>query len=214
MSDILLYSAHILGVTPLLIFLGFRVKRKFLNGASRQVLPISLLMALSTIVELAFTPYWLSNDIWFRLFSLLEFYTVAWFFASEFKGRYKKLINVFYVILTAIWLAVTLWVPLKVGSDMLISLPETFFTFILVFLWFKDIFQRLQKISLLDSFSFYFVAGITFYLACSMFVGILQKQISDNEDLLLSDLWKINVVAVLIARMLFNISAWKAAKSN
>jgi magnesium-transporting ATPase (P-type) len=95
------------------------------------------------------------------------------------------------------------------------------FVFIFSVIWFKDIFEELNKSLLfeetdfqylLSSENFYFVAGVFIYYATTFFL-FLSSSLIFESNLYFNDFWVVNIIATLVLRIFLIISVWKMKKA-
>jgi hypothetical protein len=94
------------------------------------------------------------------------------------------------------------------------------YVFLFTAFWFKEKFDILSKIKLFDNTnnnilnteSFYLVAGLFIYYSSTFFLFISSNFIYESE-LYIKDYWLVNILATLVLRVFLIMSAWKMSKT-
>lgn len=210
MIDVLLYFTFLAGLVPAILFYSLdKIKREKIYYAQ----PFVLLMALASVCEPVAT-LWLgvASQHWFRIYNLLEFLSLHYFFSKLLGTGYKWLFRVFIAIFFVA--VIVLFFILNVNQLKL----ETFYApFIFLFvilcsvLWLRKIFIA-AALPLLGSPSFYFICGFFFYYSNTFLFYFLSEIIIVNYRVYYKAYWIINIIATLIQKLIMCIGIWKARR--
>lgn len=204
------YLTLFIGIIPIILFWIYRYK---FNIGAYHFLPFIILLACSTLYEFVGTLI-LEVDVtsWFWIYLLLEFYTLSYFFYKLSINRHLSFFfacafMVLYLILTGL---------LNYRNALLLEGYLSTFSFItflfFVVLWFRNLFKELSYPNLLDNNLFYFVIGIMFYFAGTIFLFLLSDFIYNNQKESFSSFWMLNVLFSFIFRIFIIIGIWKSRK--
>lgn len=200
---------NIIGFFPLFLYL---VKKRKLLKEIDFVVPLLWLVAIASFYELVVTLLFrISTKYWFRLYLLLEFCVLFYFFYKLFSGRYKYLFRVFGIgyLLTFLGLLFVWDVWSNLSTDSYLSTFESIFVFTFSFLWFRDLFTNLQLKSLWQSPTFYIISGLILYFTGTLFLFLLSDVIYSNKAIKFEDYWMLNVLFCFVFRLFLIISVWK-----
>jgi hypothetical protein len=205
----------IIGLFPLLIFLLRKPVKNFSKQTS-AIKPFLWLMFIGSIYELVFSIILkFSVSYWFTLYTLLEFLVLYYFFRNLFGDKHKKLFYFFRAFFILTWtISLFFWekkIHLKIESYS--TVIEVLFVFTGVLLWFKELFKNAEIVSLWEVPAFYFICGLTFYFAGSVFFFLLSQDIFDNTSPYWT-FWVISVIPNLIMRIILIIGVWKATANK
>ncbi len=208
MSESLFYWAFFLGI---FISLYSFYKKDRINFKTFSILPFIYLILFSSLYELIITFYFkVDSKIWFRIYTLLEFGCVFYYFYTIVIG-FRKLFYFFlfiylllYMYLTANWFFVN-----HLNSDSYIITLETLFVFIVTFLWFKQFFKTNSSLSILSLADFYFVSGLIIYLAGTFVLNILGNYILLIFRSKFLVYWNIMIVFNIVLRLFIIVGIWK-----
>lgn len=205
-----MYLAFAVGFLPVLLTIGVQ---KPVSDDIKALRPYAWLVLLGTLYELIIT-VWLriNHDLWWRVYSLLDFCTASYFFYVALPKKYSTLVKVVGLSFVAIVIVITAVAGLGLESESYVAVPQALLTFLYVFIWFRDLFNRAAEKVIWQLPSFYFVAGSTIYMAATLFLFILIPIIWKNKIMPWSDAWLLNVVAVLFFRLMLTLGIWKAIR--
>lgn len=188
----------------------------FLKNQNIKVITLLvLLLGIGAIYELIFTIYLkLNSQIWFKIYSYLEFLTLLLFF--------RKLIgitqSVFYFIMILYSIIYTFLAVLFL-KKININLFELFIPIsicLLVFTgstkWTIQQFEKLETSSLLHFPVFYILSGMILYYSGTFFIFGLETIFRNTKNSILLYFWYVNLVLAFIYRLSFYIAIWKAKK--
>lgn len=195
------------GIIPFAIFLS---KKKILDF-KEPIMPFIWLTALASLYEFFGTTLLRFNtSYWFQIYSLLEYITLYYFFFRLFRPSYKILFKIFlatgllvYLISFFFWTSESALVSLGINIG-----PITLFVLTFSFLWFKDLFLRIDKKDPLKNPVFYFITGLSVYFSSVFFLFLLSHFIF-TQGLGLNAYWQINIAALLLLRISLIIGVWK-----
>jgi hypothetical protein len=208
MSESLFYGAIFLGIFMSLY--SFYKKDK-INLKTFGILPFIYLILFSSLYELIITFYLkVDSKIWFRIYNLLEFGCVYYYFYTIVIG-FRKLFYFFifiylllYTFLTANWFYIS-----HLKSDSYLITLETLFVFIFTLLWFKQFFKTNSLFSLLSLSDFYFVSGLIIYLAGTFVLNILGDYILQIFKSKFLIYWNIMIAFNIVLRLFIIAGLWK-----
>lgn len=201
------YVALFIGIIPLLIL--FLKKRVF--DFKEPIIPFVWLTALATLYEFIGTVLLqIKTSYWFQVYSFLEIVTLSYFFFKLFQPKYKTAFRVFLVLLlTTYGFSFFFWdenaglIPKAINK-----IPLTLFVLTFSFLWFKELFKKMEIQNPWQNTDFYFVSGFSVYYSSTFFLFLLGNFIF-NSNIYFYDYWLINVMATLILRTFLIIGVWK-----
>lgn len=205
------YLTLIIGIIPILLFWK---ERKKINTEAYYFLPFIILLAVATIYEYIGTLI-LKMDVtsWFWIYLLLEFYTLSYFF---YKLSINKRLSLFFAFAFLV-LYLILANSLKPHNALLLEGYLSTFSFIaflfFIFIWFRNLFKELTYPNLFDNNLFYFIIGIMFYFAGTIFLFLLSDYLYKNQKESFTALWMLNVLFSFIFRILIIIGIWKSRKT-
>ena len=187
MYNVFFYIALFTGIIPLMILL---VKKRAFDSKAPGTLFIWL-TALATLYELIGTGLLhIKTSYWFQIYSFLEIITLFYFFIKLFEAKYKTVFGVFIVLLvTTYCFSFSFW---SENSGLISNAKnKTFITlFVLTFsfLWFKEMFKKMEIQNPWQNTNFYFVSGFSVYYSSTLFLFLLGGFIS-NSNLYIYDYW-------------------------
>lgn len=207
MYQVIFYTALFIGIIPLLIL--FLKKRTF--DFREPITPFIWLTAFATLYEFIGTGLLeIKTSYWFQLYSLLEIATLFYFFFKLFKTKNKIALGIFLVLLVTIygfsfffWIQNSSFIPNTINKT-----PLTLFILIFSFLWFKELFKKMEVQNPWQNAYFYFVSGFSVYYSSTFFLFLLASLIF-NSNVYFYDYWLINIIATFILRTSLIIGVWK-----
>jgi hypothetical protein len=213
MSELLFYFALIIGVIPILLL---KINKARLVKETFFIEPFLWLIIISGLYEFFGTQIMgLSAEVWFRLYLLLEFSTLFYFFWKLLKGNYRIFFIAFgvvfvlsFIVLLFFWYE---WNRLK--TDSYLSVLEIIFVYSSSIMWFKDIFTELQEKSLLGLPVFYFLSGFILYFSGTLFLFLICDQLTEN-NLNFEAYWNLNIIFNIILRLFLIVGIWKGHKQS
>ena len=203
----LIYIALFLGVIPLVIL--FSKKRAFV--ASESIMPFVWLIFIATLYEIIATfLFKINTAYWFQLYSLLEFLTIYYFFYKLFHFTYNKTLKLFLALLISVYVISLFFLD---ANNILISeainrIPITIFSFTFSFIWFKELFNKMEIENPLNYPTFYFVSGLAIYYSGTTILFLLSSLIFESDSYFYN-FWTVNVLATLFLRIFLIIGVWK-----
>jgi hypothetical protein len=203
----IVYTALFTGIIPLIIL--FLKKRAFV--VSYPIQPFVWLTFIATLYESIGT-FLLNIDTtyWFQIYSLLEFLTIFYFFYKLFNSSYKKVFTISFIVLLITYiLSFYFWKGYQsLIANAVNTIPLTLFVFFFSYVWFKQLFQKMEIPNLLNDSDFYFVSGLAIYYSSTSLLFTLSSFIFEKH-LYFYDYWLVNVIATLILRICLIIGVWK-----
>lgn len=207
---ILLYTTLLLGIIPVIQILLYR-NRRYNTG---PIKPFLYLTAISSLYEIIFTIL-LQKDvtIWFIIYDTLEFLLIFYFFFKLNFPKYKIFFLIF-LIAFAIFVIPSIFFINKsihhfLNAQALFSGITTLLIFTMTFLWFRDIFKKMEIPSLWSNPEFYFISALFIYHSTTFFLFLLSDIILNIDAEKFMDYWLLNIIATLILRILLIIGVWK-----
>lgn len=174
-----------------------------------------LLFFIGGIYELIFTILLgYDSQIWFKIYSYLEFLTLLLFF--------RKLIGItqsvlyFIIILYSIiyaFLAVMFFNKININLfELFIPIANCLIVFTGSTKWTIQQFEKLETSSLLHFPVFYILSGMILYYSGTFFIFGLETIFRYTKSPTLLYFWYINLLLLFIYRLSFYIAIWKAKK--
>ncbi|TDS64258.1 hypothetical protein [Myroides indicus] len=200
------YAALFAGIIPLIVL--FLKKRAFVVSDSIQ--PFVWLTFIATLYEgIGTFILKVNTTYWFQIYSLLEFLTIYYFFYKLLRSSYKKVFTIsFIVLLTTYILSFYFWKEYQsLVANAINKIAITLFVFFFSYIWFKQLFQKMEIPNLLKDSNFYFVSGLAIYYSSTSFLFLLSCFIFENR-VYLFDIWLVNIIATLILRTCLIIGVW------
>ena len=207
---ILLLITLLLGIVPVIHTLLLKNKRNSIG----PIKPFLYLTAFSSIYEIIFT-FLLKKDvkIWFTAYDIVEFLLIFYFFFKLNFPKYRILLYIF-LALSVISFIPNFFVIHKsihhfLNVQAFSSGVITVFVFIMTFLWFRDIFKKMEIPSLWKTPEFYYISGLFIYHSTTFFLFLLSDVILNIDAEKFMDYWLLNIIATFILRTLLIIGVWK-----
>lgn len=195
------------GIIPLIILLFKRIALSF----KEPIIPFIWVTAIASVYEIVGTGFMqINTSYWFQIYSFLEIIGLYYFFSKLFKGRYKTVINIFFIFLLAVFCC-SLFLWKDNGSLQAHSINKSALTFSVLIaccFWFRDLFKNIEvEENLWNLSTFYFISAVILYYSSTLLLFSLGNIV--YSDIYLYDYWWINVFATLILRMFLIIGTWK-----
>ncbi len=176
----------------------------------RFIAPFLWLLLLSSIYEKVFTGIFrIDTAIWFRLYPLLEFLCLVYFFDRLLNRAYRVLFLVFLgFFIFCFTFFLILWILNGYSKvDSYLTVIETVFVYSASLLWFKDLFTNMELKSLWDSPAFYFISGFILYFSGTLFLFLMSDFVFTSEQMV--KYWIINILLSLFLDFILIIGIWK-----
>lgn len=206
MYSILLYTALFAGILPLLM--AFSKKGAFVF--KEPIAPFIWLIFLATLYEgIGTIVLKIDSSYWNKIYSLLEFLTVFYFYFKLFQPRFKTIFLLFFVLLLLTHIISFYWA--EYSPLIVIAVNKTPLTFLVLlgsFWWVRDLFRSDEIQNLWQNSTFYFVSAFYIYYLVTMPLFLMGSFIFDS-DLYFYDFAIVNILATLILRILLTIGVWK-----
>lgn len=207
MYQIFFYLALFIGIIPLLILL----LKKRVFDFKEPIIPFVWLTAFATLYEFIGTGLLeIKTSYWFQMYSFLEIVTLSYFFSKLFQPKYKTAFRIFLVLLVTTYsFSFFFWnenaglIPNAINKT-----PLTFFVLTFAFLWFKELFKKMEIQNPWQNANFYFVSGFSVYYSSTFFLFLLGSFIF-KSNVYFYDYWLINIMATFVLRTLLIIGVWK-----
>ncbi len=200
MSESLFYFASFLSVV-LLVFYFLRIK--IINFRTSSFVPFIWLVFIATSYEL-FLYDWLQfgSIVWFRIYSILEFFALYYYFYNLIKGYrvFFKIIFIFYLALF-ILLLIIMKIITPLQSDSYLVCIEAVFVFVSSILWFKQLFKNSIHVSLFLLSDFYFVSGLILYFSGILPLELLSNIIFKKNTSEFLNYWNLMIVFNIVLRL-------------
>jgi hypothetical protein len=205
--QIFFFIALLIGIIPLLILFFYKKALEF----NRAITPFIWLTALATIYEFAGTVLLkINTSYWFQVYSFLEVIILYYFFFRLFQTKYKIAFGVFLILLLITYgFSFFLWSENSgLITKAINKVPITFFVLTFSFLWFKELFYKMEIQNPWQNANFYFVTGFMLYYSSTFFLFLLASFLF-KSNVYFYDYWLINIVATIILRTSLIIGVWK-----
>lgn len=207
MYQIFFFIALLIGIIPLLILFFYKKALDF----NRAIIPFVWITALATLYEFVGTGLFKFNtSYWFKIYSFLEIVSVYYFFLKLFKPKYKKIVQGFLILLIITCIYSFFYWNKDEGLILIATnkSPLTLFVLTFSFLWFKELFYKMEIQNPWQNANFYFVSGFLLYYSSTFFLFLLASFLF-KSNVYFYDYWLINIVATIILRTSLIIGVWK-----
>jgi hypothetical protein len=211
MSENLFNFASFLGIL-ILVFYLFRINR--ISFRTSHYLPFVWLVIFSTFYEFFLYDWFrLGSIVWFRVYGLLEFFTIFYYFYKLIRGYriFFMIILILYLILFLLllfrWKFIT---PLQ--SDSYLISVEVILVFVSSTLWFKQLFKDFVYISLFLLSDFYIVSGLILFFSGTLTLELLSSSIFKSITSEFLVYWNLIIVFNIVLRLLILVGIWKQSK--
>lgn len=199
--------SNILGYFPLII----NILRKNKNKSSKGISMYLYFIALASLYELFFSYYLKINvEIWFKVYSLLEFILILQIFKSQKNGPNKFVYIFFTFLYFSILTYVTLLIPEKhfLFHDALLNFVTFLFIISFSIVWFKNYIKSNESLLFLNIPFFYFLSGLMIYYSGIIFLSIFSLAII-NSEMSINEFWITNIIFLIIHRIILIFMALK-----
>lgn len=204
----LLYFALILGLFPLSILI---IRRKAAIKTT-FILPFLFIVFAASLYEgLATVMLEVPTILWFRVYLLLEFLALAYYFYHLLKKRFKFFFSfsvISYCILFII-LIPSLYDGHNLLADAYLSIFEVIFVYIGIIIWFRNTFSELSEESMLRIPHFYFISGFLMYFSGTLFLYLMGDIFLYSSSINFESYWNLNIIFNIILRLFLIAGAWK-----
>jgi hypothetical protein len=209
MLDILFYVALLLGSFPILLL----INRVSLNSTLKYpIAPFLWLIIVSNLYEFVGTTLLkLPSAYWFRLYMLLEFFALGYFYYYLIEKKHGYFFLIFlttYLVLFSI--LIFNWdIATSLKTNSYLAIIEIITVYFFSILWLKNIFTNMDKNNFVQKSDFFFVSGILLYLSGTIFLSLLGDSILKNKALHLDDFWILNIIFNIILSIFLIVGVWK-----
>lgn len=197
----------LIGILPL-IFYYFNKK---VDIVTKYLFPYILLLAVASLYEF-FGTYILkfNTSYWFRIYILLEFGAVWYFYYKIFNYRIFYFFCGFGYLIIYVYLLIN-WSPKsKIIDDLPLTLIITFMVVISSFFWFVTVFKKLEEKPLYKRSEFYYISILLIYFSGTFLVFLMSDYIINNVSMELLYYWNIIVIFNFFIRLTLIFTVWKA----
>lgn len=201
----LIYTSLILGVVFLILF-------SYKNKALRINEPISFFIwytIISIIWELNSALVLANPTFGFQFYFVLEVLALYYFYNRLLHPSYKKSLRVFLgIMLVAYGISFIFWNGgSSLISDTINRITLTTFVLYFSFLWFAELFRKMEISKPWKDATFYFVSGFFIYYSSTLFLFLLGDFILNAEFYLYY--WLVNLITKLLLRVFLIVGVWK-----
>ena len=213
MQIALFIFTNILGVLPIYFLV---VKRNLLQKEVFYFLPSICLSIFSSVYELVFTfLLHYSTGYWFRIYLLLEFFTLFYFFYQLFTSRI--VIALLYIFLVSfisyfIFLFFHWKVEDSLKTDSFLSVISTVFVYFFSFFWFRQVFVNFEIDDLFSSPTFIFLCGQLLYFSSTLFLFLMSDYFLKEKKYDFLAFWQLNVFMCMVYRFFLLGALYKGIK--
>lgn len=211
---VLLYITFFAGFLPLaaLVLLKSKIPK------AMPAKPIIYLAAASSAYEIIFTVMLkIDSRVWFTVYDILAFLCIFYYFFKINRPKYKRIFTLSMVIFVVVAVAGCFIAPKSLSHfyhvQAVFSGIITLFVMLMTFLWFTDIFRKMEVPNLWKLPDFYNIAGLFIYYSTTFFLFLLSDVIQNDGSATFLNYWTLNIVAVLILRTLLTIGVWKSIRN-
>lgn len=198
----------LLGFLPIL----FLFKKNSLFKSFGSIIPFVFLIFLSSFYELIFTYFYKINvSFWFLVYNILSFFCIFYFFYLELNKKNK----LFFLLIFKLFIILLIYFYYNFNIHDILIINSHFKIFITSFilisttLWFVKLINEGNVRNLLQTGSFYFIAGFVLYYCGTLFLFLLSDQLYKMDTNLLSYYWGINIFLNFVLRSLVIVGLWK-----
>ena len=209
MYKLILYATLAIGIIPLLICF---LKAKKIKSHNNYFLPFIILTGIASIYEFIGTfSLNINSSYWFIIYDFLQFIVLFYFFNKVLEKKYKSILYSFIILFVATFLLSLYYWSHKNAliSFSINSIMATFFVFVIIFIWLKNEFYKLEIPILYKNAKFIFISGFLIYYASTIFLFIAANFIFKNGDLKFNNYWFLNIIATFILRIFLIIGTWR-----
>lgn len=209
----LLYITLFTGIVPIIQTLLSRNRSNKIG----PIKPFLYLTAISSLYEIIFTII-LRKDvtIWFTIYDILEFYLIFYFFYKLNRSKYRFIFLIFLIFYSVVIVPNTFFISKSIHNFLnvqaILSGGITAFVFVMTFVWFRDIFKKMEIPSLWNNPDFYYISALFIYHSTTFFLFLLSDVILNIDSETFMDYWLLNVIATLVLRILLIIGVWKTPR--
>ena len=207
MSELLFYFALLLGCIPI-----FLLKIKVKSNGNYGIAPFLWLVFFSSVYEYVGTDLLqITSSYWFKLYSLLEFFTLAYFFYYLLLKNFKVYFLAFSILYLVLFINIVIYwdESIRFKTDAYLSLLEIVLVYFFTIIWLKNIFSNVSESNFTQTSDFYFISGVVLYLSGTFFLYLLGDSIKKKKKLYLEDFWILNIVFNIILRIFLILGVWK-----
>lgn len=206
---ILTVFTNLVGIASFIFYL---LQNKKVREELKSILPFLILVFISSIYEIIGTNFFnIDSKYWFRLYTLLEFLVLFYFFKKILKKNHKVLFNLIlsfflavFIILLFYWNSINSYT-----GDSYLSVIETFAVFLFTILWIKELFVKFEKESILEYSIFYFISGLLIYLSGTLILYLLSPILKLKYPELFYGFWVLNVFFNFLLRSIIIFVIWR-----
>lgn len=211
MTDFLFYIVNALGLVPIIYLY---INKRKINYKSLYILPFAILTFFSSLYEMITSGVNYNTAYWFRLYLLLEFITLFYYYYKINLNDNKYLLKGFILYLSLYGYLLFIWdLNTCYKTDSFLTIYEFVFVLIGTVLWFRKVFGELSETSLLSSPDYYFIAGFLLYFSGTFFLFLMCDYILKNATNQFLNYWNLNILFSGLLRILLIIGIWKVPKS-
>ncbi len=201
--EVILYLSFCCGLFPIIFYLASR--KHPLSRDIHFITPFLWLTAITTLCEPLLSNYSdISPRSWFRVYYLLEFLSLYYFFFKLMRGAYKFLLYLFLLL----FIAGNLY--LSIAADKSTANTEYYYSsFMLLFVFSFALLWPMHTLAngsmpLREGRpSFWFVIGLLFYHSC-LFALFLLKVLMNIDQ------YQLPLLTKIIFELILLISIWRA----
>lgn len=197
----------LIGVIPLILYL---INKK-VTIETNYILPFIFLMAFASLYEIIGTTFFQLRTIyWFRAYVFLEFYAVLYFYYKLL--NYKKVFIVYGVLYFLVYLYLLVnWPNNKKGfNDLPLNVMVTLLVVFGSFLWFIDVFKKLEDKPLLKRIDFFYISSFLIYFCGTFLVFLMTDYLLNDAKYKIEEFWTLIIFFNLVLRITLIFTVWKA----
>lgn len=211
MYELTIYFALLLGLVPIAFFY-VKGSNKF-SSQAKSFLPFLYLTAIASLYEFfGSIVAGLDVAIWFRLYGLLEFVALLYFFCKVLDANIHWLLYGLAIIFALEFIFFLFFGD--VNEELLIDSILNCTTYCLiiasVMYYFVKRFDMLHfQRAVLDWAVFCFMAGTLLYYSSTFFLFLMAHSVLTSSPGSFADYWVLNVVATIVFRTVLIFGIWK-----
>jgi len=195
----------------MLPFILFYLKETKAKEGANIVLPLLLLTAFASIYETlgSLVLKW-DTSYWFRIYDLLEFCAIFYFFFRLMGIQWKKWLYLFPLAYVIIYMGgLLLWQQFnELQVKALFSTILLLFICTSAFTWLHLRFKNIKEVLGIAPAILVFLAAIVLYYTSTYFLFLMSNELFTSAKKDFEKYWMLNVVATLLYRILLILGVW------
>lgn len=206
----LFYTALILGVIPLLIFI-FNYSR--FNKKTHPILPYLVVVFIASFYEY-FGTYLLKINAtnWFMVYKILAITSLQYYFYHLLNKKYKILFIAFSTVFTATFIYNLPHLKNETFLDINAYLSTIITSLVITcsILWFRQLEKKTMRSETKQNPNTYFITGLLFMYGGTIFLLLYANNLYFTNKELFFTSWMLNLFLNIVNRTLLIVGVWKS----